>query len=161
MDFRERLERAIERGQRESGARAAEEAQREITQREIRRLYSQYRLELSERIEQCLREVADHLPGFRFETVVDDRGWGAAVSRDDIDIEPGRGRRNLFSRLEVVIRPLSSSNVLEMAAKATVRNREVFNRAHYQRLTKVDQTSYNDVMDLWILEFAELYSAVS
>ncbi|MFI5387518.1 MAG: hypothetical protein ACHQ50_15525, partial [Fimbriimonadales bacterium] len=83
----------------------------------------------------------------------------AAVSRDDLDIEPGRGRHNYFSRLEVVIRPLNSSSVLEMAAKATVRNREVFNRAHYQRLTKVDQTSFNEVMDLWVLEFAELYSA--
>jgi hypothetical protein len=161
MDFRERLEKAIERGQRESGARAAEEAQREITEREIRRLYSQYRLELSGRIEDSLRQVVDHLPGFRFETVVNDRGWGAAVSRDDIDIEPGRGRRNYFSRMEVVIRPLNSSNVLEMAAKATVRDREVFNRVHYQRLTKVDQTSFNEVMDLWILEFAELYSAGS
>jgi hypothetical protein len=161
MDFQERLEKAIERGQRESGARAAEEAQREITEREIRRLYSQYRLELSERIENCLRLLADHLPGFRFEALVDERGWGAAVSRDDIDIEPGRTRRNFFSRLELLVRPLNTSNVLEMAAKATVRNREIFNRAHYQRLTKVDQTSFNEVMDLWILEFAEMYSAGS
>jgi hypothetical protein len=161
MEFRERLEKAIERGQRESGARAAEEAQREITEREIRRLYSQYRLELSGRIEDSLRLLADQLPGFRFETVVNDRGWGAAVSRDDIDIEPGRGRRNYFSRLEIVIRPLTASNVLELAVKATVRNREVFNRAHYQRLTKVDQTSFNEVMDLWVLEYAELYSAGS
>ena len=159
MDFQERLEKAIERGQREGGARAAEETQREITEREIRRLYSQYRLELSERIEECLRQVADHLPGFRFETVVNDRGWGAAVSRDDIQIEPGRGRQNYFSRLEVVIRPLTSSRVLEMSAKATVRNREVFHRTHYHRLTDVDQTSFNEVMDLWILEFAEVYSA--
>jgi hypothetical protein len=158
-DFEKRLEKAIQRGQRASDARAQAEAEKALTEQELRRLHTQYRLELSEHIENCLGKLPQYLPGFLYETVVTERGWGAAVSRDDIDIEPGRGRRNYFSRLEVVIRPLNSSNVLEMAAKATVRDREIFNRVHYQRMTKVDQTSFNEVMDLWILEFAELYSA--
>jgi hypothetical protein len=161
MDFQQRLEKAIQRGARESGARAQEEARRAMSENEVRRLYSQYRLELSERIEQCLRQVADQLPGFRFEIVVNDRGWGAAVSRDDMQILSDRSRRNYFSRLEVVVRPLTPSQVLEMAAKATVRDREIFNRSHYQRLAEVDPSAFHEVMDLWILEFAEIYAAGS
>lgn len=161
MDFQQRLEKAIERGQRESTARARDEARKALSQQELRRLYSQYRLELSERIEGCLRHVADRLLGFRFETVVNERGWGAAVSRDDIEIQPDRTQKSFFSRLEVVVRPLSSSQVLELAAKATIRNKEIFNRSHYQRLSEADLTSFNEVLDLWVLEFAESYAAQS
>ena len=85
---------------------------------------------------------------------------GAALSRDDIGLRSGR-RTNFFSRLEIVIRPASSYHVLDLAAKATVRNKEVFNRSHYQRLTEVDPTSFEEMIDLWVLEFAEHYSAKS
>jgi hypothetical protein len=140
-------------------ARAEAEARRVLNEQEIRRLHSQYRLELSDRIEESLKQVADHFPGFQFETVVNDRGWGAAVSRDDIDLKPGRAVRSFFSRLEIVIRPVSSAQVLELAAKATIRNKELFNRTHFQRLTEVDLTSFHETMDLWILEYAESYAA--
>ena len=89
MDFHKRLQKAIERGHRAGSARARAEAEKAINEKDLARLYSQYRLEISERIEACLRQLADHLPGFRFETVVGERGWGAAISRDDIKV---RGR---------------------------------------------------------------------
>jgi hypothetical protein len=161
MDFEERLEKAIERGHRTGHARSQSEHEKALSDEELKRLHSQYRLQLSEHIERCLSALPGHFPGFRFETVVADRGWGAAVSRDDLAAGPrGRGA-NYFSRLEMLIRPFSSYGVLELTAKGTIRNRELFNRSHYQRLTEVDPESFIGLIDLWVLEFAELYAAKS
>jgi len=160
MDFQQRLEKAIERGQRTGSAREQAKAEKAITEQELSRLHSQYRLTLSERIETCLKQLADHFPGFRFETIYGDRGWGAAINRDDIEIRSGR-RTNYFSRLEMSIRPPSSYHVLDLAAKATVRNKELFNRSHYQRLTEADVTTFHEMIDIWILEYAELYAMKS
>ena len=159
MDFHSRLEKAIERGQKAGSARAESEARQVLNEQEIRRLHSQYRLELSERIENALKQVADHFPGFQFETLVNERGWGAAVGRDDIDLKPGQTTRSFFSRLEIVIRPVTTAHVLELAAKSTIRNKELFHRTHFQRLTEVDITSFCETMDLWVLEFAESFAA--
>jgi len=158
-DFEKRLQKAIERGQRASRARARAEAEKALSEQELRRLHTQYRLELSEHIEGCLKSLGQQVPGFRFETVVSERGWGAAVSRDDLGIEGPRRRANYFSRLEMLIRPVSQAFVLELAVKATIRNKECFHRAHYQRLAEADLTSFVNMIDLWALEYAELYAA--
>ena len=160
MDFKDRLEHAIQRGQRSSDADARARAEQATSEEEFRRLHSQYRLELSEHIEQCLRELARHFPGFRYETMVGDRGWGGAINRDDFSLVDGR-RSNLFSRLELVVRPFTASHVLDLNAKGTVRNRELFSRAQYQRLTEVDLQLLTDSIDRWVLEYAELYAAKS
>ena len=104
------------------------------------------------------RRLGDRFPGFRPETIIDERGWGTAISREDIRLKAGRGD-TCFSRLEMLIRPVSSAFVLEFAAKATVCNRELFNRTHYQRLSEVDTTSFDEMIDLWVLEYAERYAA--
>jgi hypothetical protein len=161
MDFNKRLEKAIERGQQAGSSRVEAEAEKAITQKELARLHSQYRLTLCEHIETCLRQLADHFPGFRFETVFGEGGWGAGISRDDIQVDAQRQRTNYFSRLEVVIRPASTYHVLDLAAKATIRNKELFNRSHFQRLIEVDLTTFNEMIDLWVLEYAELYTARS
>lgn len=160
MDFKDRLERAIQRGQRSSDAEARARAEQATSEEEFRRLHSQFRLELSDHIEQCLRELARHFPGFRYETMVGDRGWGGAINRDDFSLVDGR-RSNLFSRLELVVRPFTASHVLDLNAKGTIRNRELFSRAQYQRLTEVDLQLLTDAVDRWVLEYAELYSAKS
>jgi hypothetical protein len=169
MDFQERLERAIERGRRMGNARAEEEAQRALTEKELQRLHSQARLALSEHIERCLHQLADRFPGFRFETIVDQRGWGAAISREDLRLRragapgyplAGHGsRQTCFSRLEMLISPVSASLILDLTAKATVCNREIFSRTHYQRLAELDLPAFTDMIDLWVLEFAERYAA--
>jgi hypothetical protein len=160
-NFEKRLEKAIRRGQRTSDARAQAEAEKAITEQELRNLHTQYRLELSEHIESCLRQLGRQVPGFHFATVANDRGWGAAVSRDDLGIEAGGRRTNFFSRLEMTIRPLSEYFVLELAGKGTIRNKEIFNRNHYQRLADVDLASFVAMIDHWVLEYAELYAAKS
>jgi len=159
MDFQERLDKAIERGKKTSNARAQAEVEKALSEKDLQRLHSQYRLTVSEHIENCLRHLADRFPGFRFETIVNDDGWGAAISRDDILLGADRRRTNYFSRLEMVIRPISSYHVLDLAAKATIRNKELFNRSHFQRLTEVDPTTFTEMVDLWVLEYAELYAA--
>ena len=158
MDFQERLEKAIQRGRRSQDAAARERAEQALNEEELKRLHSQYRLELSEHIEGCLRQLPRHFPGFRFEALVGDRGWGAAVSRDDLSVTDGR-RANYFSRLEIVVRPFTKSHVLELAAKGTIRNKELFNRAQYQVLADVDVATFSEQVDRWILEYAELYAA--
>jgi hypothetical protein len=169
MDFQERLERAIERGRRRGSDQAEEEAQRALTEKELQRLHSQARLELVEHIESCLRQLADRFPGFRFETIVDNRGWGAAIARDDVRLRrrpqagaagPGRGsRQNCFSRLEMLITPITSALVLELAGKGTVCNREIFSRTQYQLLAELHLPVFTNLIDLWVLEFAERYAA--
>ena len=58
------------------------------------------------------------------------------------------------------VRPYSPSlHVLELAAKGTIRNKEVYNRVHYQLLTEVHMEQFAEMIDLWVLEFAELYAA--
>ncbi|MCR4413008.1 MAG: hypothetical protein NUV77_11365 [Thermoguttaceae bacterium] len=160
-DFQQRLDKAIERGQRASDARARAEAQRALNEQELRRLHTQYRLQLADHIDQCLQQVARRLPGFQFEPVVSERGWGAAVSRDDLELAPRHRPTTRFSRFEVIIRPMTEAYVLEIVAKATVRNKELFNRTHYQRLGEADLTSFTELIDLWVLEFAERYAAKS
>jgi len=161
MDFQERLDKAIERGHRTGSAKERAEAEKAVNEKEFQRLHTQYRLELSERIEACVKQLIDHFPGFRLKTIVDEKGWGAGVSRDDIRVTSDRRRTTNFSRLEMVIRPYSSYHVLDLAAKATVCNKELFNRSHYQLLTEVDPTSFHELIDLWVLEFAEQYAARS
>jgi hypothetical protein len=158
MSFRERLQRATERGRQARAAQLDAAAAQALSEEECRRLHSQYRLSLTEYIEQCLRELADNFPGFRLETVVDESGWGAAVSRDDVSLGAGR-RGNLFSRLKVVVSPFNKYHVLDLAAKGTVRNKEVLSRNHYQRLADVDLESFRELVELWVLDYAELYSA--
>ncbi|HTM55574.1 MAG TPA: hypothetical protein VL175_16210 [Pirellulales bacterium] len=158
MDFHERLERAIQRGQRAQDAQARAQAEAAIGEEELKRLHSQYRLELSEHVEQCLRQLPQHFPGFRYETIVGPSGWGAGISRDDLSVSGGR-RENYFSRLEMVVRPFSASHVLELAAKGTIRNKEIFNRSQFHALAHVDIASFRELADRWALEYAELYAA--
>ena len=159
MDFENRLEQAIERGQRIRDSRQQSEYQKTLSAEELKNLHSSVRLNLSEHIESCLRRLSDHFPGFRFETVVDDDGWGARINRDDIAI--GRGRRdNHYSRLQVLVKPYSeAAKIVEITVKGTIRNRELLNRSHYQFLAEVNEQGLQEVIDMWVLEFAEQYAA--
>jgi len=158
MEFRERLQKASDRGRQAREARLSEAAARAMSEEECRRLHSNYRLTLADYIEKYLRELADNFPGFRVESIVDETGWGNAVNRDDIAITNGR-RQNVFSRLKVVVSPFNKYEVLEIVAKGTVRNKEAFSRNHYQRLADVDIECFRELIELWVLDYAEIYAA--
>ena len=69
-DFEDRLQKAIQRGQQ---ARVLGDASQEAdaaTEEEMRLKHSQFRNELSEHIENCLRKLCDHFPGFDYSTVL-------------------------------------------------------------------------------------------
>jgi hypothetical protein len=159
MDFEERLQKAVERGHRRGIGHREEALARALGEDELKRLHGQYRLDLSEHIEKCLQHLLLHFPGFQCETIYGDRGWGAACSRDDFRVE-GRGRRrNDYSRLEMTVRPFNTSHVLELSAKGTIRNKEVFSRTHFEKIEEADPAKFVELIDLWVLEYAELYAA--
>lgn len=161
MGFEDRLNQAIQRGKQRGTARQAEAAAQAMSDDELKRLHNQYRLQLSEQIEQCIQKLPQHFPGFTYETIFGERGWGAACRRDDIRLAPRGKRSNDYSRLEMTIRPFSSYHVVELAGKGTIRNKEVFNRSYFEKIEEADIAKFSELIDVWILEYAELYSAKS
>lgn len=157
MDFDDRLRQAIERGQLRSEFTAREAAAKAWTEEEYRRLHSQVRLRLSEQIEACLKRLPNFFPGFQYETMYGDRGWGGACFRDDLVLARGNRSTN-YSRLEMTIRPYSSLHVLDLAAKGTIRNREIFNRNYFEELATANEPKFRELIDAWVLEYAELYT---
>ncbi|MCA9121352.1 MAG: hypothetical protein H6822_07960 [Planctomycetaceae bacterium] len=160
MGFEERLNEAIQRGKQRSSAKQAQAEAQAMSEDELKRLHNQYRLQLSEQIEQCLQKLPQHFPGFTFETIFGERGWGAACRRDDIRISGGK-RNNDYSRLEMTIRPFSSYHVIDLSGKGTIRNKEVFNRSYFEKIEEADIAKFSELIDLWVLEYAELYSSKS
>jgi hypothetical protein len=157
MSFDDRLREAIERGHKRGETAARDAAAKALTEEEYRRLHSDVRLRLSEHIESCVKRLPNYFPGFQYETMYGDRGWGGACFRDDLRISRG-ARSTDYSRLEVTIRPYSSLHVLDLAAKGTIRNREVFNRNFFEELEAADEQKFRELIDAWVLEYAELYA---
>jgi hypothetical protein len=158
MDFRERLQQATERGIQARDDRISAAAAQALSEEECRRRHSSYRLTLCDHIEECLRGLADNFPGFRLETVVDDSGWGTVASRDDVGLAKRRSD-NFFSRLQMVVSPYNKYHVLEVSAKGTIRNKEIFTRSHFQRLDAFDMQRFRDLIEQWVVEYAELFAA--
>lgn len=160
-DFQQRLRQALQRGKSRQASGKSETEPGQWSEDELRRVHSQIRLELSEHIEQALRQFADQVPGFQCQPLYGDRGWGAACSRDDLRLAPGgRGRReNLYSRLEITVRAFSPYHVIDVRAKGTVANRELFERRYYEPIPEANADDFRRRIDSWILEYAELYAA--
>ncbi|MDX1946668.1 MAG: hypothetical protein SFU86_14805 [Pirellulaceae bacterium] len=158
MNFDDRLKQAIERGHVRGEASSRMAAAQALTEEDFRRLHSQLRLALSEHIEACLKRLPNHFPGFQYETMYGDRGWGGAVFRDDLRLARG-SRSTDYSRLEMTIRPYSSLHVLDLAAKGTIRNKEVFNRNFFEPLEEAAEGKFRELIDAWVLEYAEQFAA--
>jgi hypothetical protein len=159
MDFDKRLQQAIDRGQQRSQTHQDASEDSQLSEEELKSLHSRYRLKLSEHIEECIAKLAQHFPGFQTETIYGERGWGAACSRDDLRIETPGTRSNDYSRLEITIRPFADYHVLDLAGKATIRNKEAFNRNNFERLQEVDAAEFIKLVDAWVVEFAEIFAS--
>ena len=61
----------------------------------------------------------------------------------------------------MTIRPFSTYQVVELAGKGTIRNKEFFNRNYFEKIEEADIAKFSELIDLWVLEYAELYSAKS
>jgi hypothetical protein len=157
-DFNERLQRAIDRGEQSREADGASEAANEFSIEELRARHAQLRNELTEHIERCVRQLCDHFPGFEYSTVLNEKGWGSRITRDDVNLRAGSSR-NEYSRLEIVIRPFSDMLIVEIATKGTIRNRETLNRTNYRFLKDAPLETLQQMVDSIVLEFAEQFSA--
>ncbi len=159
MDFDDELEKAIERGQQRSQTRAATAKREALTAEEIRSAHTAFRLHLSEHIEQCLRRLANHFPGFDYETIYGSRGWGGAVSRNDLQRGPDGKAGSFFSRIELTVRPQNEFNVVNIAGKGTIRDKEMFNWNHFEDVLESVQADFEKRIDAWVLQYAEQFAA--
>jgi hypothetical protein len=157
-DFEQQLKAAIARGEKRGRSEQQEAALLKANAEQLKRLHTQYRLTLSENIESVVRKLIDHFPGFRYEGVFGDSGWGAACWRDNLTMS-GRERKSEYSRFEMAIRPLNEFFVLDLQAKGTIANRQALVRNYFQPLSEVDLDHFKKLIDAWALTFAEMYSA--
>lgn len=158
MDFEKRLKHAINKGRAAKDEELRQDVGKKMSEEEFRNLHLKYRLELTDHIDVCLRKLADHFPGFQFNTLMGEDGWGSRITRDDVSLGTGKKAQSLYSRLEMIVRPFTETHIIELVAKATIRNKETYNRSHYQFVAEADMQSFKDLIDLWILEFAEQFS---
>lgn len=158
MDFRERLQRAAQRGQSARAARELDAAAQALSEEECKRRHSALRRAVSDCIEERLGDLVRGFPGFRLETIVDERGWGASVSRDDFRASGGK-RDSYLSRLQILVGPYSKYHVLDVTAKGTIHNKESFTRQHYESLADADAARFRELIESWVLDYAESFAA--
>lgn len=157
-DFEERLRQAAARGANKANQFQSEAERKKAEAEEFKRLHSKYRLVLSDRIELVVKKLADLFPGFRYQTVFGDAGWGGACMRDDLVLQRGQ-RETRYSRFEMAIRPINEYYVLDLQAKGTIANKELLTRSFYQPLAEADLDRFIELSEQWALAYAELYAA--
>ena len=157
-DFDKRLQNAINRGQKSREEKGNAAGEQKASAEDLRNRHSQLRITLSEHIEGCLKKLTDHFPGFEYSTVMNEDGWGARITRDDINLNAGTNR-NLYSRLEMLVKPFSDTHIIEVATKGTIRNKESLNRTNFRFIAEADDTELVGIIDNLVVEFAEKYSA--
>ena len=165
-DFADRLDRAIERGTRIKQQSRQEQAAKELSAEQAREMHGDARLKLTEQIESVLKTLCDRFPGFEYEGVYSAEGWGGAIYRNDIALQRSAAsrskagsNRDLYSRFQLHVTPIAEVPLLELVGKGTVRNRELFNRRHFERLPEIDLDSFQEMVVTWSLEYAEQYAA--
>lgn len=158
MDFSERLKRATQRGHSARAEKELEAAADAMSEEEQRRLHTQHRLMLTEHIEQRMRDLADNLPGFKLESLAEERGWGTGISRDDLVVNRGK-RQNLYSRLQILVGSFNEFHVVDINAKGAIRNKENFVRTHHKPIADFDEDEFRQLIDRWVLDYAEAYAA--
>ncbi len=156
MDFQKRLQDAIHRGA-QRGSDKKSDGSDEPTPEKLKNLHNKYRLELSSYIESVLKQVIDQLPGFNLETLFGEKGWGAAIFRDDLMLTR-KQRENHYSRLEIFVRPMNDYYLVDLASKATIRNRETWNRNVFHPIVDTNLETLRAQIDLWAVQYAEQYA---
>ena len=159
MDFESELEKAIQRGN--SIGKANNEADKKVlnSKEQLRNRHNEFRLNLSEHIEVGLQQLANHFPGFQYETIYGHRGWGGAVARNDIDRGLDGRTGSFFSRVEITVRQQNEFNVINITGKGAIRDKEIFTWNHFADIAEADQADFQAAIDKWILEYAEQFAA--
>lgn len=158
-EFDDQLEAAIRRGQSRNLARQKINRDAEMSAEDLKKRHNDYRLQLSDHIELALKKLINHFPGFRYETIYGSRGWGGAISRDDIDRGSSGKASSFYSRLEITVRPLNEFNLVNITGKGTIRDKEVLNWNFFEHIADTNPSAFEQTVDRWVLEFAELFAA--
>jgi len=159
MDFESKLEQAIQRGQNRTAAKNDAQKKSQMSKEEVRNRYNEFRLNLSDYIEVGLKKLANHFPGFDYETIYGAKGWGGAMSRNDLDRGRDGKAGSFFSRIEITVRPQNEFNVINIAGKGTIRDKEMFTWNHFDAILDAEQPDFEKMIDNWILQFAEQFAA--
>ncbi len=159
MDFEDQLENAISRGKQRSAARIDSEKQKAMTEEEIRNRHNTFRLDLSDYIENVLKKLGNHFPGFEYETIYGQRGWGGAIYRDDLALGPEGKAGSFFSRIEMTVKPLNEFKVVNITGKGTIKNKEIFTWNHFKDIAEAEQVNFHERLDAWIIQYAEQFAA--
>lgn len=159
MDFEEKLRKAINRGEERSFHRREDQEQKKLSREDLKNRHNEFRLNLSDYIEKSLKKLIDHFPGFEYETIYGDRGWGGAISRDDITRSAMGKSGSFFSRLELTVRPLNEFHVVNITGKGTIQNKEMFNWNYFKDIPETDSEEFKKKIDAWILQYAEQFAA--
>jgi|LakMenEpi03Aug12_release.lakeMendotaPanAssembly.Ray.scaffolds.fasta_scaffold08396_12 hypothetical protein len=157
-DFEDRLKNALHRGQQRSEDKKQAEAAKQASEDELKNLHSKFRLVVSDHIERVVAKLADHLPGFRYESVFGTNGWGAACWSDELRLKGGT-KTTRYSRLEITVKPVTSYFILELRCRGTINNREFLSRSYFEPVTEVHVEQFKQLIDTWTLQFAEYYAA--
>lgn len=159
MGLDDQLEKAILRGKERNANRLDIEKQKLLTAEDIRNRHNLFRLNLSEYVEESLRKLAQHFPGFEYETIYGERGWGGALYREDLALG-ARGRAGaFFSRVEITVRPQNEFNVVNIAGKGTIKDKEIFTWNHFKDIAEATDEEFKQTIDSWIIQYAEQFAA--
>jgi hypothetical protein len=160
MDFEDKLKKAILRGQNRGSSNRTSQQQKQLSLDELKNRHSEYRLSLSDYIEQGLKKLCEHFPGFEFETIYGERGWGGAIYRDDIRRDATGKTGSFYSRLEITVRPINEFNVLNIVGKGTIQNKEIFAWNFFKDIPEVSTEEFQKKTDTWILLYAEKFASM-
>ena len=160
MDFDEQLKKAINRGQEQGSLRKSSEESKQLSEEYLKNRHAEFRLQLSDYIEAGVRRMGDHFPGFQYETVFGDRGWGGAVYRDDITRVKSGKSGSFYSRLEITVRPLNEFMVLNISGKGTIFDKEYFSWNFFKDIPDVSANEFKEKLDSWILVYAEKFASM-
>ena len=79
-EFDKQLKQAIQRGLDTNQARQREAARQQMNAEDLKRKHTDFRLGISERIEQTLKSLVNQLPGFEYENIYGDLSDGTAYN---------------------------------------------------------------------------------
>ena len=160
MDFEDQLKKAISRGQEHGSARKSSQEQKQHSEEFLKNRHAEFRLALSDYIETGVRKMTEHFPGFQYETIYGDRGWGGAVYRDDLKRGNTGRSGSFYSRLEISVRPLNEFNVVNVSGKGTIFDKEYFSWNFFKDIPEVTLDEFKEKVDSWILLYAEKFASM-
>lgn len=159
MDFEDQLEKAIQRGQQRNTKREQDLKKKSLNADDIKRRHNDFRLHLSEHIEKSLHRLAERFPGFEYELIYGTKGWGGAIYRQDLTRGPDGRAGSFFSRLELTVRPHNNYNVVNIAGKGTIADKELFSWNHFEDIDEATFEAFEEKLNNWMIQFAEQFAA--